>query len=63
MPTPDPDANESWYRARMAAHRRGLVRLWPLAFVALGVAIVLGIVSPDRSKPSPLPHAAAASEK
>ena len=47
---------EAWYMRRMAAHRRGLVRHWPFVLLALAIAVVIGLLSPDRSKP----HAAAA---
>jgi hypothetical protein len=49
--TQDHSPTEVWYRRRMAEHRRGLVRHWPWVFAALGVAVVIGLVSPDRSKP------------
>lgn len=50
--------NETWYFEQVAAHRRGLVRHWPLVLAAFGVAIVIGVVSPDRSRP----HAPARNE-
>jgi hypothetical protein len=61
MLPPAPNANEAWYRRRMAEHRQGLARHWPLVLVALGVAIAIGVVSPDRSRPdrAPAPPAAA----
>ncbi|HLZ74914.1 hypothetical protein [Phenylobacterium sp.] len=51
---------EAWYMRRMAAHRRGLVRHWPFVLVALAVAVVIGVLSPDRSKSSPPPPPAPA---
>jgi hypothetical protein len=42
---------QAWYTQLMAARRRGLSRHWPLVPVALVIAIVIGILSPDRSKP------------
>jgi hypothetical protein len=55
---------ETWYMSRMAAHRRGLVRHWPFVLAALAAAVVIGVLSPDRSRsspaPSPAPAAAAA---
>lgn len=62
MPAPAPNANDALYRRRSAAHRRGLVQHWTLVFVALGVAIALGLISPDRSLP-PTPNAVPASIK
>jgi len=57
-------ANETWYFRLMAEHRRGLVYRWPLVLVALGVAIIIGVLSPDRSRPhAPHPSARSASVK
>ena len=55
-------SNETWYFQRMAAHRRGLVRHWPLVLVAFGAAVAIGVASPDRSTPhtAPSPTYAAA---
>jgi hypothetical protein len=47
---------EAWYMCRKAAQRRGLASHWPWVFAALAVAVVIGVLSPDRSKP----HAASA---
>jgi hypothetical protein len=44
--------NEAWYFQLMADHRRGLVRHWPLVLVAFVIAIVIGVLSPDRSTPN-----------
>jgi hypothetical protein len=55
------DPTEAWYIRRMAAHRRGLTRYWPLVLVAFAAAVVIGLLSPDRSRPpaSPSPAPAA----
>jgi hypothetical protein len=42
-------SNEAWYFQLMAAHRRGWVRHWPLVLLAFGVAVAIGLASPDRS--------------
>lgn len=44
-------SSEAWYFRLMAAHRRGLVRHWPLVLLAFGVAVAIGVASPDRSAP------------
>jgi hypothetical protein len=55
---------EAWYAQRMAAYRQGLTRHWPLVLVAFVIAVVVGVLSPDRSQPhtppSPAPAAPAA---
>ncbi|WP_394762706.1 hypothetical protein [Phenylobacterium sp.] len=43
---------EAWYRRRMASYRRGLAACWPVVFIALGAAIAIGLISPDRSQPN-----------
>jgi hypothetical protein len=55
-------SNEDWYFRLMAAHRRGLVRHWPLVLVAFGAAVAIGLASDDRSAPhtAPSPTYAAA---
>ena len=50
-------SNEAWYFRLMAAHRRGLVRHWPLVLVAFAAAVAIGLASPDRIAP----HTAASS--
>ncbi|THD61289.1 hypothetical protein [Phenylobacterium sp.] len=47
------DPTERWYLRMMGAHRRGLIRFWPVTLIALATAVVLGLTSPDRSAPSP----------
>jgi hypothetical protein len=44
---------EAWYQRRMAEHRRGLMRHWPFVLAALVLAVVIGLLSPDRSKSNP----------
>ncbi len=44
-------SNETWYFQLMAAHRRALVRRWPLVLAAFGAAVAVGVASPDRSTP------------
>ena len=48
-------SNEAWYFQLMAAHRRGLVRHWPLVLVAFAAAVAIGVASPDRSTPRTAP--------
>jgi hypothetical protein len=62
MTPPGHSPTEAWYMCRMAQHHRGLVRHWPLVLVALGVAVILGVLSPDRGKPSPSPSPAPAAK-
>jgi hypothetical protein len=62
--TPLAGSYEAWYAGLKAAHRRGLIRHWPRVLaayvVAVGVAIVVGVLSPDRSQPhAPSPPAPA----
>jgi hypothetical protein len=61
----DHSPTETWYIQLMTAHRRGLTWRWPIVPAALGVAVVIGVLSPDRSKlqapRSPAPVASAAS--
>ncbi|THD55048.1 hypothetical protein [Phenylobacterium sp.] len=46
---------EAWYARLKVAHRRALARHWPLVLVAFAIAIVVGVLSPDRSKPPASP--------
>ena len=62
------DTTEAWYLGLMRSHRRGLVSHWPVTVAvlaaALAIAIVVGLLSPDRSRAdlaAPPPPAAAAS--
>jgi hypothetical protein len=53
MVGPPIDPSAARYVRMMTDHRRELVRQWPLVLVAFGVAIAIGVASPDRSEPHP----------
>jgi len=56
------DSYEIWYAQLMTGYRHGLARHWPLVLVALAIAVVVGVLSPDRSKSdAPLSSAPVAS--
>ncbi len=58
------DPNEAWHHRRMACRRRELGAHWPIVLLALGMAIAIGLTSPDRSQPDRTrPQVAAAEVK
>ena len=60
MAGPPIDPSAAHYVRMMASHRRELGRHWPVVLIALGVAIAIGLASPDRSKPHPVVDLASA---
>jgi hypothetical protein len=62
MAGPPIDPSAAHYVQMMGAHRRGLVRHGPLVLVALGLAIAVGLASPDRAPTQDPPAAASAKE-
>ena len=48
------DATDAWYLSLMRSHRQGLVSHWPVSAAvraaAIAIAIVFGLLSPDRSR-------------
>jgi hypothetical protein len=60
MTPPVANSYEAWYARLRAGYRRGMARHWPLVLVALVIAIVIGVLSPDRSQPHGAPSPTAA---